>query len=107
MREINTTPTTKEEAIRMAKMADRWTANCYRFDWDRGVYKLTKRGTRFTPAERVALEEMLQRHGWRRAPEDAINDATCWKGGLGRWDEGAWSTQRACAQLFDAIARSM
>lgn len=107
MKHINTNPTTKEEAIRMAKVSHRWTANCYRFDWDRGVYKLTKRGTRFNPAERAALEEMLQRHGWRRAPEDALGDETCWKGGLGRWDEGAWSTQRACAQLFEAIARSM
>jgi hypothetical protein len=105
--EINTNPTTKQEATRMAKMADRWKANCYRFDYDRGAYKLTKRGTHFTLAERAALEEMLQRHGWRLAPEDALNGETCWKGGLGRLDEGAWSTQRACAQLFSAIARSM
>lgn len=104
---INANPTTKEEATRMAKASRRWMANCYRRDWDRNTYKLTKRGTRFTPAERKALHEALRRHGWRLAPEDSISGEECWKGGLGRWDEGAWSTQRACAQLFDAIARSM
>lgn len=107
MKDINTNPTTKEEATRMAKVSHRWTANCYRFDWDRRVYKLTKRGTRFSPAERAALEEMLQRHGWRRTPGAGPSREVCWEGGFGRLDDAPWSLQRACAHLFEAIARSM
>jgi hypothetical protein len=104
MRQINTNPTTKEEATRMAKVSRRWQAITYT---DYSLSKIKSRGTRFSPEECAALEEMLQRYGWRRAPGAGLSREVCWEGGFGRLDDAPWSLQRACAQLFDAIARSM
>lgn len=104
MREINTNPTTKEEATRMAKVSRRWKAITYT---DYSLSKIKSRGTRFSPEERAALEEMLQRHGWRRVDKPWPCREVCWEGGFGRLDDAPWSLQRACAHLFAAIARSM